>query len=246
VNVELDIVFAPVSAPKSPTGILSFQFSAIFSASNVDLDSYEFVQVTQRLDHSVPLLRNKATKLRVYPKATGTQPVAGVTAKLCTDDQSTCLQPDNGPITAQLKPDRGSLGDSLLYTLPPGLLRTDHLNLSGALTVAGASGKTISVGADFLPSTDARVTGLAPFSLAYFPICLQNTRGSGGKPLCPPVASLAQTGELIAKAFPFLNGNFTYFQLPVPDISVAGDDGACNSRHSTCAWLSSCLSTTGC
>jgi len=85
----------------------------------------EVTQSIQTLDNSVPLVANKPTLVRVYVGVAGTtEPVEGVDALLHVyqgglEIPDSPFQPINGPIVAQLTPNRESENDTLNFRLPP-------------------------------------------------------------------------------------------------------------------------------
>jgi len=85
----------------------------------------EVTQSIQTLDNEVPLVANKPTLVRVYVGVTGTtQPVEGVDAVLHVyyhggvEIPNSPFHPINGPIVAQLTPNRESENDTLNFRLP--------------------------------------------------------------------------------------------------------------------------------
>jgi hypothetical protein len=95
------------------------------SGLDLTVTHVEVTQSIQTLDNEVPLVANKPTLVRVYVGVTGTtQPVEGVDAVLHVyyhggvEIPNSPFHPINGPIVAQLTPNRESENDTLNFRLP--------------------------------------------------------------------------------------------------------------------------------
>jgi hypothetical protein len=177
----------------------------------VVIDHIEVVQVVQDAQNSVPLVAGKKGVVRVFVRATGKNPVAGVDGTLTGTPASgpKVTLKSKGGITAPLAIDRAQAGHSLIFDLPADLTRAGALALEAKLTApagvaagpAGTPGLTAQVRVSFQEQS-----GLA---IAYMSICFPTATK------CPS-AAIANQASFLAKIFPIADGGVFYYPLPVP------------------------------
>src|SRR5262249_49973172 len=114
---------APRSSPGSAGPTAGGRMAAPYGVSlDLTVTHVEVTQSIQTLDNEVPLVADRPTLVRVYVGVTGTtQPVEGVDAVLHVyhhggdEIPDSPFSPINGPIVAQLTPNRERENDTLNF-----------------------------------------------------------------------------------------------------------------------------------
>lgn len=183
---------------------------------DLSIQQVQPIQVIQDALQAVPLVADKSTVVRVYPKIGNgpLEPINGVTGEIRAyrngiELPSSPLNPFNGSITALNVPQEADANTTLNFLLPASWVEPGDTQLT--VTINGPAGFSETLSNNSTQLTLSFYTRNSLF-ISYLPICWQQP---GQQPVCP-TAAINTAADILRKIFPVGDSDVQYTKLPVP------------------------------